>query len=636
MAEYESIHGTRVKYLSSDPTLTDSSTEGQVWYNSTSGTNKALVQIKAVSSGANIPTNFYYSGGVGPTTATLGISGVGPSPQPAHNLVIQYNGFTWTSENNIPVSSRAGYDFGTATAAVYAGGDYSPASPTITAVTREYDGSSWTTGNNIPSGQGSFGAATGVLTAGLCFGGYNGPQTASSAVTVSYDGTNWTDLPSPSADTNTLRNFTRGGGGPQTAAIFSGGNPTTGATEAFDGSSWTSLNSMNTARYGSGFNGTQGVGVYMGGVAAPGRVTTIEEWDGVNWSTSPATLATATNGTINSKGGSVSNNIIAGGWPSSGAATATQVYNSNINALTQAVWSAGGTVNTIGDVSAGAGTMNAGLKFGGYPPSGGGVGTTATEEYNGSSWTSVNSMNTAGYGLTGTGLQTAAVRFGGYSGTNLNNTEEYDGTNWTAVTAVPTTISSGTAFGIQTAAVLAGGYDGSTWQQDALEYDGTNFSSGGTFPSTTGAQYAGSAGTQTAGLYFGGYVPGSALGVTTISYDGSSWSAQNNMLISRYTSGSGTQTAALAPGGYQNTNSLVPAAGYTLACEQYDGTNWSNTCNNNITRGYQISSNRASNAPGTTGLVFGGSNNPSPGNTNTSEEFTGGTEVVTASTLTTS
>ena len=46
MAEYESIHGTRVRYLSSDPTL-DSSTEGQVWYNSTSGTNKALVQIKA-------------------------------------------------------------------------------------------------------------------------------------------------------------------------------------------------------------------------------------------------------------------------------------------------------------------------------------------------------------------------------------------------------------------------------------------------------------------------------------------------------------------------------------------------------------------------------------------------------------
>ena len=155
-------------------------------------------------------------------------------------------------------------------------------------------------------------------------------------------------------------------------------------------------------------------------------------------------------------------------------------------------------------------------------------------------------------------------------------------------------------------------------------------------PATTGAQYSGSAGTQTAGLYFGGYIPGSALGVTTASYNGSSWSAENNMLISRYTSGSGTQTAALAPGGYQNSNPLNPASGYTLACEQYDGTSWSNTCNNNVTRGYQINSNRASNAAGTTGLVWGGSSHPAPGNQNSSEEFTGGISTITASTLTTS
>ena len=61
MAEYESIHGTRVRYLSSDPTL-NSSTEGQVWYNSTTGTNKALVQIKAWSSGGNMGTARYALG----------------------------------------------------------------------------------------------------------------------------------------------------------------------------------------------------------------------------------------------------------------------------------------------------------------------------------------------------------------------------------------------------------------------------------------------------------------------------------------------------------------------------------------------------------------------------------------------
>jgi hypothetical protein len=55
MSEYSGIRGTRVKYLASDPTL-NTSTEGQVWYNSTSGTLKSLVQIKAWSSGGALNT----------------------------------------------------------------------------------------------------------------------------------------------------------------------------------------------------------------------------------------------------------------------------------------------------------------------------------------------------------------------------------------------------------------------------------------------------------------------------------------------------------------------------------------------------------------------------------------------------
>jgi hypothetical protein len=53
MSEYSGIRGTRVKYLASDPTL-NTSTEGQVWYNSTSGTLKSLVQIKAWSSAGSL------------------------------------------------------------------------------------------------------------------------------------------------------------------------------------------------------------------------------------------------------------------------------------------------------------------------------------------------------------------------------------------------------------------------------------------------------------------------------------------------------------------------------------------------------------------------------------------------------
>ena len=71
MANYNAIRGRLVQSLSSDPSIT-SAYEGQVWYNSTSSLLKSVAHIKATSSGANLPTTFYYPGGVGPTTATLG------------------------------------------------------------------------------------------------------------------------------------------------------------------------------------------------------------------------------------------------------------------------------------------------------------------------------------------------------------------------------------------------------------------------------------------------------------------------------------------------------------------------------------------------------------------------------------
>jgi len=633
MATYKEIFGKQVKNLSSDPA---NDAEGQIWFNTTSGTFKSLVQIKAWSSGGNMALARRESGAAGTQTASVVFGGgLAPSGNPDSNATEEYNGATYTTSGNLNAAREGMGAAGTQTAALGFGGATYP-SPGVRNVTEGYNGSTWTSLNNLNANR-SYVAGFGTQTAALAVGG--APDSPVNLQTESWDGTNWTNLSSPS--NVPVGMLTGASAGTQTAGLIFGGanvndSPPGAQSTTIDwnGSAWTAGNNMNTARRRLGGAGTSTAALGFGGYLPSPYSAATEEYDGSTWTTSSASLPTAT-GMMHGSG-SMNAALSSGGRTSTAFTGATHEYNSNINAITQAVWSSGGVVNTVGDVTGGAGTLNAGLKFGGYPPSGGGTGTTATEEYNGSSWTSVNNMNTAGYGLTGTGLQTAAVRFGGYSGGALNNAEEYDGTNWTAVTVVPTVRESLTSFGVQTAAVLAGGYNGTAWLQTALEYDGTNYSSGGTMPSTTGAQYSGSAGTQTAGLYFGGYIPGSALGVTTASYNGSSWSAENNMLISRYTSGSGTQTAALAPGGYQNPNSLNPTAGNSLACEQYDGTNWSNTCNNNITRGYQISSNRASNAPGTTGLVFGGSNSPSSGNTNTSEEFTGGTEVVTASTLTTS
>src|SRR5210317_1713003 len=94
MANYSDIRGYRVKYLSSDPTL-NTSTEGQVWYNSTSGSLKSLVQIKAWSAGGNMTNPRYFSGGVGEQNTMLGITG-----QQATSMTTsteEYNGFSWSS-----------------------------------------------------------------------------------------------------------------------------------------------------------------------------------------------------------------------------------------------------------------------------------------------------------------------------------------------------------------------------------------------------------------------------------------------------------------------------------------------------------------------------------------------------------
>ena len=624
MSDYESIHGTRVKYLTSDPTL-DSSVEGQVWYNSTSGTNKALVQIKAFSSAGSVPTQFYYAGGVGGVTDTLGIAGVGPSPQPAHNLCIEYSGFSWFAQPNLNTNRRAPYTFGTSTACVASGGDYSPASPTLTQATEEWDGSSWTSVTNMPNEQGSFGASSGILTAGLVYGGYGNPQ-STSVRTVAYDGTNWTAYPTPGGDTNDAGNFTGGGGGTQTAAIFSGGSPYAirgVSTETFDGSSWTNVNNMNSQRSSQGMIGTQANGLYIGG-RTPARTAATEEWDGSVWSTSPASLSTARNGSILSKSGSTSGGaLIAAGYTGTAYPTTTEEYNSNINALTQASWSSGGALSTGRSHGNGAGSQTAGLYFGGS--TGGGSHVNNSEEYNGSSWTEGNNLNTARRYMSGAGTQTSAITAGGIAPpADTAAVEEYDGTSWSNGTSLPAARRLPIGLGVSTAAVVFGGSQPYTSPKNTtFNYDGSSWTSGGSYPISL--VNGGACGTQTAGLGFGGSAP-PYTGVTA-EYDGSSWTASNSLIYARdFLRGGGIQTSAYAVSG---ANPAF-APGVTVATEQYDGTSWANVANQATSRpnGHAAATNTADN---TTGLVFSG-----PSNNTATEEFTGGTSVTTASTLTTS
>ena len=104
----------------------------------------------------------------------------------------------------------------------------------------------WSTGNSMNTGRrdmGSAGAA--AQTAALAFGGVNSINN-----TEAYNGTNWTEV----NNLNTARKYIAGFG-TQTAAIgFGGYHPGSidNATELWNGTNWTEVNNLNTARLNSG------------------------------------------------------------------------------------------------------------------------------------------------------------------------------------------------------------------------------------------------------------------------------------------------------------------------------------------------------------------------------------------------
>jgi hypothetical protein len=78
---------------------------------------------------------------------------------------------------------------------------------------------------------------------------------------------------------NTAR-FGLAGCGTQTSALAFGGDlpPTTGATEQYDGTSWTSTTSMSTARYLLAGAGTQPAALTFGGDTGTAVLAATEEF----------------------------------------------------------------------------------------------------------------------------------------------------------------------------------------------------------------------------------------------------------------------------------------------------------------------------------------------------------------------
>ena len=138
----------------------------------------------------------------------------------------------------------------------------------------------WATSNNMTTARAESTGA-GTQTAGIGMGGaiLSGPT---SALTETYDGSSWTEV----ADLTTARDGAMSNIGTQTATFLCGGGPAAGQkdeVEQWNGASWTEIADLTTGRWAGGGSGTVTAAIIFGGGHPGSVIGENESWNGTSW-----------------------------------------------------------------------------------------------------------------------------------------------------------------------------------------------------------------------------------------------------------------------------------------------------------------------------------------------------------------
>ena len=310
MATYKQISGTKVQNFSSDPST---ALEGQVWYNSTDTAYRSTIsQTAAWSTGGNLNTGRHSLGGGGTgQDASLVFGGRGEPPNPKTANTEEYNGTAWTEVNNLGTARYGVGGAGNQTAGLAFGGFLTPGNTTAS---ESWNGSSWTSTNSMVTGA-RFPAGAGTATSALGMGRSN-PGVPSLGIVEQWDGTNWSEI----TDMNTARVQGVGAGASNTSALYAGGESpaipgVADNTELWNGSAW-KVSDLNTAR-----NGIRGAGIATAAVAfggnEPAQSGKTEQWNGTSW-TETVDMSTARDRGAAGPMGTSTSSMMAGGTPPNG------------------------------------------------------------------------------------------------------------------------------------------------------------------------------------------------------------------------------------------------------------------------------------------------------------------------------
>ena len=408
-------------------------------------------------------------------------------------------------------------------------------------------GGSWSTGGALNRGNsvsivGAGATNTAVIGAG---GNVGGPPYSDVTNTESYNGSSWTEV----ADLNTARNQASGtSSAPYASALYHGGGPV-GVTsnESWNGTAWTETGDLNTARtnhMGAGASNTSAI--TAGGETTPrppAQSVNAETWDGSSW-----TEVANINDTRRHTGGlgTATAALLLGGDNDPGLTDSVEEWNGSS-------WTEITDLNTTRAYIAGCGTTTEGLAIGGSTPSKTGV----TENWNGSSWTEIADLSTARAGFTGAGVATSNLFAGGETATAYTTaTEEFN-----TAGATDSLVNDGQCF-----------YRSDTGDfKLSLTQLGTGaWASGGTMNQAR-SQNAAIGSSQTTAMLAGGnkYSPGASYNAVE-QYDGTSWTEITEINTTRgYSTGAGTPAGALCVSGIL----AGQAAGMTNV-ESWNGSAW--------------------------------------------------------------
>ena len=180
-----------------------------------------------------------------------------------------FNGSSWTNTpNSLGTGKSNTSGAGTSTAALNAG----RWGPPLIGNTEEYDGSSWSEQNDLNTARGDMGSF-GTQTAAIYVGGNKGSPPNYASDVEQYDGTSWTTLPS----LNTARGNNGSGAGSATSGLFFGGNkpgPTAAnESEEWNGSSWTATPTLSQSGVRSGNGASSGAALAYGDYPIPPAAT---------------------------------------------------------------------------------------------------------------------------------------------------------------------------------------------------------------------------------------------------------------------------------------------------------------------------------------------------------------------------